>query len=98
MKTILEFEEEMLEKGASLDKAAVDLFSLPMVLGASTLVGGLGGLAYSHFTEPPERAYEDFQADLMKKKLLDVLEARRNRNRRKKLEEIIDDSRKSIGL
>ena len=91
MKTISEF-------GEGMDKIAISAISLPAYAAVPALVGAAAGKVYSDVTAPPARKHESFQADLLKEKLMNILEERHRKKKIKKFEEVLNGSRRSIRI
>ena len=89
MKTISEF---------ALHKIAINDDALMALLATPILAASFAGKASSVFTDPPERTYETLQQDLLKTQLRSVLEAKAKERKLKKLEDVVNDKKRSIRI
>jgi len=94
MKTISEFAEDMLEKKA-MDFGAE---ALPAILGIPALAGGIAGSVYSNATAPAAGKHAEFQTELLKSRLKNILTERERDKKIQKLKEVLDGSQRSIRL
>jgi hypothetical protein len=94
MKTVLEFGNEMMEKNA----ANVPYHQLPAYIGIPAIAGLLGGKLYSDFTAPPAKKHETFQTELLKDRLISMLEERQKQKDLDKLEEVVHGSKRSLRI
>ena len=94
MKVVSDYMEDIfMDKTAGVD---------PLVFGTAltipALAGAVAGSAYSSFAEPPPGKYEEFEQELLKQKLMNVLKERAYKKRIKKMESLLDENRKSIRI
>jgi len=92
MKTISEYRDELLEKQAITLESTIPYMVVPGVAGLA------GGKIYSDMTAPAASKHEEFQTELLKDKLKDILKKHKERAKLNKYEEVLNGSQRSIRL
>lgn len=92
MKTVIEYGTEMMEK-QSIDAASL----LPYMV-VPGVAGMAAGKLYSDATAPPAGMHDEFQTDLLKNRLKDILIKRKDNKKIKKLEEVLYGSKRSLRI
>ena len=94
MKTLLEFKEE-LEKKAAPRLSNREALTL---LGLGTGTGATMGALYQSFKAPPKDAHDELEAEMLENQLVNQLRAHKQKKKLQRLQEILDDKRKTLRL
>ena len=94
MKTLLEFKED-LEKRAAARLDGKEALAL-LALGTGT--GGTLGALYQSVRAPAKDVHEELEAEMLQNQLTQQLRAHRQKKKLQRLQEILDDKRKTLRL